>query len=305
MTASPPISRLLDKLSAPAIHTPELWQDAIISYKRMTRQQEERANRALTYTEPTALAFLSDTHFGNPATDHAAALQDAYLIRDTPGMRAIFHGDGIDNWIPGKLQGLQRGQSVPFANELALFKEWLTILLPKLDVVVSGNHDLWTLKTSGLDLIPALIPTHKMIYDRYQAYIRLTVGASQRRLFVRHKWRGNSIYNPTHGLEVGYERMGYEYDIAVGGHTHIGTLFRDFIRMGERRIAVLTGTYKHYDAFGEEIGFAPTAHNGCGAIVFHPDGRMLVTSDLATARDVLYLWRLQYAKRQEQRDLRG
>src|SRR5690606_28868504 len=48
---------------------------------------------------PIALANLSDMHIGNAGTDHRRMLEDARLIQKTPGMYAVFGGDGVDNFI--------------------------------------------------------------------------------------------------------------------------------------------------------------------------------------------------------------
>ena len=230
--------------------------------------------------ESFAIVFLSDLHIGNAATDYENLRRDAEIIRTTDNMYAFFHGDGIDNWIVGKLQSLQRGQSIPFDSEMALFQAWITTIQPKLIGVVAGNHDNWTKKMAGIDYLKHISPPFAM-YDANEVIFRLLWGSNSKTIAVRHKWRGTSILNPTHGMERASKDI--DADIYVGGHTHIGTLFRDFVVRQRDRIAVLTGTYKVVDSYGDELGLPPPQHSGCGAIVFDPDGSMTVMRNLTEA----------------------
>lgn len=251
-----------------------IW-DAVLAAQRGVRQHEaaKLENAIELPNRPVALAVLSDFHIGSAGTDYESLKRDAEIIRDTPDMYAIFHGDGVDNWIIGKLTALQRGQALDGDAEIELFAAWLDMVAEKLLVVVSGNHDLWTKKAAGIDLIAEQIKDLHCLYDKFQVNFTLEHGANKIVFAVRHKWRFNSIFNATHGLQVGWERGDIDFDIAIGGHTHIGTLFHDFFRHQKRRTAILTGAYKRIDSFASEIGFASTASNGCGALVLHPDGR--------------------------------
>jgi hypothetical protein len=86
---------------------------------------------------------------------------------------------------------------------------------------------------------------------------------------------------------VGWDRGDIDYDWAVGGHTHIGTYCRPFHRHGKRRYAILTGTYKIHDSFGEELNFPSPKDSGCGAMVLHPDGRQWFFEKLHEAAEFL------------------
>lgn len=288
-------------LEAPPLPPAEdVWEKAIRGQKRSEAEQHHRAHRSILLPpEPIGIALTSDTHFGNPACDYLGAKADAELIRDTEGMYAIFNGDGIDNWgAQAKLLQLQRTQAVSYPQEVQLLDEYMKILADKLLVVVSGNHELWTYKAAGIDLLRHCLQIKPMIYEPFHARFDVKWGRGYShvlRFLVRHKWKGYSIFNPTHGLEQGGYRMGEDIDVAVGGHTHIGTLFREFVSYKQKRLAILIGTYKVHDKFGEEVGFAPAYGRGCGALLLHPDGRHLPVYDLQTARDILGYWRSTYS----------
>lgn len=269
----------------------DIWRAAFNAQTQAFEIAERRRNQSITLpNEPVAIAFLSDWHIGSSGTDYKSLRTDCETIRDTDGMYVISHGDNRDNWIVGKLAGIQRGQAINFDAELALEEDVYHILGSKLIVEVSGNHDAWTRKIAGFDRVRELLRSIPCLYDPNQVVFTLQHGAISRRVCVRHKWKGNSIFNSTHAIETSWERMGVDFDWGIGGHTHIGTFCREFIRHGKRRCAILTGAYKLIDGFGEEIGFAPTANTGCGAMVLHPDGREWFFARLSEAAEfVTYL----------------
>ena len=234
--------------------------------------------------EPYGLVFLSDLHFGSPHTDYRQARLDAEVIRDTPGMYAVFHGDGIDNWIIPKMAGLQRGQAVDFDDEWALLRRWLSILGDKLIIVVAGNHDNWTYTLGGIDFLQNLVDP-AIFYDPQQILFTVSSGEHQLRVCVRHKWRGQSILNPTHGMERAARDI--DADVYVGGHTHIATLARQFSVRERDRLALLTGTYKRYDTYARQLGLPPSQHSGAGALVIDPRKGHTFIRDIREAADYL------------------
>jgi hypothetical protein len=251
-----------------------VWEKAIQIQQDTEGIGEKRKEQEIKWNSgPRCIVFMSDIHFGAGGVDYLAAQRDAQTIRDTPGMYGIYHGDGMENFVVPKLAHLNRDQPLSHEESLKLHKDWLDTMGKKLVAVVPGNHDLWSHKLVGIDYVRAHLGNHRCLYHKYDVAFDLRIGAARWIMQVRHKWRFNSVFNATHGLQVGWERGDVDYDIAVGGHTHIGTFFNDFWRHGKRRTAVLTGTYKSlYDPFGEEIGFPHSKDSGCGAIIFYEDG---------------------------------
>lgn len=237
--------------------------------------------------KPIAIAFMSDTHIGSPSVDYAALRKDINIIHDTEGMYVAFHGDIIDNWIVGKLLTKQRDQIVPLKSELDFAKKVLNYVKEKILVVVSGNHDLWTLSSSGIDFIDTVFTDINFIYDTDEVVFDLKLLNNECiRIKIRHKWRGSSRDNPTYGIESSWNQTG-EFDIGVGGHTHIATLARPFIKNGKKRYAVLTGTYKVDDEYPRELGLSKSYGLGSAAIVIFPDGDMIHFDSLTLAADYL------------------
>ena len=266
----------------------ELWAQAFKAQVRAEERARRKAHQTITIPEPDrpfALAYLSDLHIGDPGTDYRALRADAELVRDTPRLWCGYHGDGINNWIVGKLAALERNEIVPFDAEIALFADWLRMVGPSLLWVVAGNHDNWTRKIAGIDLLRGLLDGVRVLYDSFEVCFRLVYGERVLRYKVRHKWRYNSVFNATHSIEVGWQRGDTDFDIGVGGHTHAGTVCRPFWRHGRDRYAVLTGAYT-VSEYGRELGYAETMHSGSGAHVFWGDG-LTFCHDLQSAVELL------------------
>ena len=265
----------------------DLWGRAYRIQERHERQEAKRREQHIYIPGGRAFgwAWLSDLHFGGDS-DYRQMRADAELIRDTDRMWCAFNGDGLNNWIVGKLAHLQRGQSLSLDDEWQLFRSFLQIIRGKLKVVALGNHELWTLVLGGVNPIREEMAGYHVLFDEYEVAYRLHLSGASWLVKQRHQWRGSSVFNPTHGIEVGWQRGGCEFDIGVGGHTHIGTVCRPFFRHGVKKYAVLIGTYST-NGYGRQLGLAPTVGTGCGAMVFQADGRSTFFDDLHTAAQFL------------------
>jgi len=265
----------------------DLWHRAERIQDRHERMEAKRREQHITITGKQAFgwAWLSDLHFGG-TTDYRQIRADAELIRDTPRMWCAFNGDGLNNWIVQKLGHLQRGHSLSLDDEWQLFLSFLRMVKAKLKVVALGNHELWSLVLGGVDPVRNAVADYQVLYDEYEVTYRLHLGDASWLVKQRHQWRGSSVFNPTHGIEVGWQRGSCEFDIGVGGHTHIGTTCRPFFRHGVKKYAVLIGTYSQ-NGYGRQLGMAPTVGSGCGAMIFQNDGKVTFFEDLQTAGEFL------------------
>ena len=254
-----------------------LWQLAIKQQRRMEERARLRLDQSVTIKDdlPFGVAFFSDLHMGNPSTDYHQAREDATVVGETDGLYGSFHGDGIDSWIIGRLQANQRNQIVGYEGEKQLFFNWLDLIGPEnLLWFIPGNHDLWGHKEAGIDIFRERLRGTKVLYGRHEVFLTVKQGGASWKILARHKWRGSSVFNDTHGIEVSWERRGLDFDIGIGGHTHRATLCREFIRQGKKRLAILTGTYKVDGDYGRELGYAEPSGLGCGAVIFFPNGDM-------------------------------
>jgi len=265
----------------------ELWDRVLREQEKVERLELMRQAQSITVKAPCGITLLNDLHIGNAGTNYKAIRRDAQIIRDTPDLWAAMTGDGVDNWIIGKLQALQRNQVVNYDSEWLLFFDWLDMLRDKFIFIVSGNHENWTYKIANVDRVKDHMKGVPVLYDRDEVIFSLFVGKKEWKVKARHKWRGNSVFNPTHGIEVSWERTGFDFDIGIGAHTHIGTVCRPFLRHGRRMYAILVSTYKTHDTFGRAIGFSSPYNLGSGVMVFDQNGSMTFFEDIKRGAEYL------------------
>ena len=286
------------EMIGPTPETPDVDEDvvyrAVLAAQAGLRRRQDLRDRArITFPDdkPVALVFISDIHFGARGTDYTAAFADAEIIANTNGMYGIFHGDGIDNFIPNKLAQARRGAPITLDEEWALFKIWLEKLGGKLIVAVAGNHDNWTRLLGGVDFLKGILPK-RVLYDRDELFVRVTLGGFEWKLLIRHKTRFNSVYNPLHGIKQTVRFHRHDPDIAVAGHVHRGAVHEVWYHQGARRLAILTGTYKTEDEYARQEGF--TSGGGRGntvSVILMPDGSSVALDDLSMAARMLKLLR--------------
>lgn len=278
-----------------------LWDRALNEIQPSAEaKQALRANqRARHIPTPSMLVLLSDIHFGASGSDYRGARAVADLIHDTEDCYCIYYGDGLENYVVPKLDHINRDQPFTHDEALSLHLDWCKRIGPKLLAACPGNHELWSHKLVGWDVLrdcllracpdPALSP----LYHKYEIAFELPCGDTVHKFLMRHKVKYTSVFNETHGMQVAWERGDYNFDFVVSGHTHRGTYFHDFHRHGARRWACLTGTFKQYDPFGEECGFPKPKDSGCGALVFGHDGKAEAFRDVEMAAEFLaYLKRI-------------
>ena len=268
----------------------EVLKTLVTRQKRAEKKRKRRHEQVVTLPgrKPVALAILSDLHLGNANVDYKAIKADAELIRDTDGLYACACGDYHDNWV-GKLVWVANDQPVTLENELALVQWWLDTLGEKLVAAVAGNHESRTKRAAGFDHMKLLMRGANHLYDADEIPFTLKLGRSEWGVKVRHKWRGNSMYNESHGMERDLRFGLGDWDIAMQGHVHRGTIFRESYddREEKAKLTCQIGTYEFSDRYAMQLGFAQRPQSGCGAILFYPDGRYQPFRDLETAADFL------------------
>ena len=257
--------------------------------ERALEKTEAQSNQSITInSDAFALVILSDVH-GGAKSDYAQIETDIKMIRDTPDMYCILAGDLTDNFIIGKLQSLQKFQSTTFDDEIRFIEWFIGVLESSLIAFVSGNHDGWTRKVSAYDHLRKLLKNTPCLFDNNEVRFKLKYSNYSEDWLVRHKMKWSSIFNPTHGGEVMWERGEKPFDVVVSGHTHIGSLYREFVKHDKKRSSILLGTYKLRDEFQVECGFGRThsGSRGSAALVYDQQGNKHWCDNIPMAVDLL------------------
>jgi len=266
----------------------QVWNRVFEAQAATVERERVRATQSIAMPSgPFGIVYWSDWHVGDPYCDYRQLKTDAETIRDTPGMYAIHVGDGWNNWIVGKLQQLQRGEPIPFDAEVALFCDVVNMVAGKWLVAIPGNHANWTRLLAGIDQVRQAFSSARVLYDPYEVVFTLKYGSDSLVFKARHQWRWSSVFNSTHGIEASWQRGDTDFDIGIGGHTHIGTYCRPFARHGRKRWAVLVGTYKVGGDFGRELGLPRPVGRGAGAHIFREGYPPLFIEDVQTAAEIL------------------
>jgi hypothetical protein len=249
------------------------------------RKQSQR----LSFTSPRiCLAFVADQHIGSPGTDIERVFAEAEIIASMPNTRAVCVGDTLDNYIVPKLQHLNFNNRIAITDQWVMAEEYVKRLRPL--AWVNGNHDGdWTMNTTGMDHLRRMIALHApdAIYDADDCRIAVSVAGVEFPTRIRHKWRGNSIYNPTHGIERS-QKWDQDFVLGVGAHTHQCGVARQFSAGGKHGLAVLCGSYKIHDTYAVELGLPKPNGSTAMAVLFDAETESMTGFDnLEAAREYM------------------
>ena len=259
--------------------TPEEKIDVEDVYRRSKRAFENKReliqrkqNQSITFGEQEiCICFGGDEHIGNKGTDIERMFDEAQIIAETPNMYAWKMGDLVDNFIIGYLIAKNEQAPIEVKEQWALAKEYLQMHGNSIIAAVGGNHDAWTQLTAFIDHNRDIMPKG-ILYDPDEIKADVKVGDASFPVWARHKWRGNSIYNATHGQERAARFDNPDFTIYAGAHVHKGCFFREFNLKQERKAAVLSGTYKLYDDYQRKKGFKQSDKSTVCPVIFRPDG---------------------------------
>ena len=249
----------------------EVYRRACEEWNKTRRWIEKGQSQELEFSHgPVALAFVADAHCGASGVDYPRLFAEAELIRETPGMYAGTVGDLVDSFIvSARFVRLRIGMRLSVPDEWALARRYLRVLGPKLKISVTGNHDDWMLALSGInyfdDVLREVAP--ECLHAVAEARLTVKVGSVSWPGRIRHKWRGSSIYNETHGIERA-AKWDQDFEWAVGAHTHRGGVCRSFTHAGQGALGIMCGTYKRVDDFAIQGGFPKSGNSTAVAIVF-------------------------------------
>jgi hypothetical protein len=255
------------------------------AYTTRRAKADRRDNQSLRYEYgPVCLFLAGDLHIGSTGTDYGRIQGLFDLLATTPGGRLVCLGDVADNMVIGKLLRERMHTAFSMEEEWAAVDYALATLAPYLDVVVGGNHDAWTRMVAGFDRLRMALPD-SCLYDPDEIKATVRVGSAEWRPWLRHQFKGRSIYNPLHAEMRAVRFDDPSRDILASGHTHPGVVIIDEPIHARRVLHVKVGAFKKLDSYARRLGFARPTLDDVAAVVLDEDGsRQAFASADAAAR---------------------
>lgn len=280
--------------------TPEAaWNKLEIANEKSKAFEALRSNQQIEFpNEPMGLVILSDQHIGGSGADTQRMKYDAQVVANTPNMHAVLTGDAINNFIVSKLNHARAMDALRVDEQWQALKHYLGFFLDsngksKIVASLSGNHEQWTTKIAGFDMLRGLMPEH-VLYDTDEINTKIKVGGFDSSWLFRHKTRYNSLYNVLHGAKQTVRMNNSDApDVIVAAHIHRGAVYEQFYHNGQKKLGLLTGTYKVTDPYSRESGFGGGGKGNCLTVVITPDGQMQPFDDVKLAADFLEFQRMR------------
>lgn len=275
------------------INIAQLWADAEGINNRLIEYHKNLPyfDVEIRDSKPISISFLSDQHIApNSPCDLEKMHKDAELIATIDGAYAILGGDGVDNHIKHRAATLH--QRTPPGTQWQLYDYYLSLFKDSILVMVSGNHDDWTMDFAGIDMVGTLAKKNKLHYAPDAAYVNLSLNGQPYLVAMRHQYRFNSQLNLGHTVKRWYDQGEVPFDVGCVGHHHEAH-FELFYRHGLDRLALRPGSYQIHSTYARRYGFnyskpvSPT-------VVFWPDRReMMAFKDVHQGVEYLSFLRKQ------------
>jgi len=244
-------------------------------FRERVEGEKRHVEISIETKKPIAIAFLSDLHIGNAGIDYELLKETGRIIKEHPLAYCITAGDITDSLF------FDYGEEILNMQEQYVYMHKLLSWIGSDNILagIVGNHESWARKSGVTNYIEFSNHTQRPLL-RGVSFVDLTVGKIPYRLMMAHRFRGESMYNPTH-QESRANRELQGADIIMAGHTHKpgeSVIYQPEYGGGARKVALVNGkTFKKLDAYGKDQGYTPiTAEQlGCNWIVLNHDRKMV------------------------------
>jgi UDP-2,3-diacylglucosamine pyrophosphatase LpxH len=258
----------------------EVW-DRLAAHHRGTRDRHEDSSTHTVHCGdgPVGVFLMGDVHVGSPATDYDRLRWVTEQVnREDIDLYCAQIGDLMDAMVLSWARHALANQRSSIPEQCSAAAWWLASVRDRMVGLVSGNHDAWSAKQVGVNLLDHVLAqagAHTVAYHPIELTVYLEVGKHTYSIRLRHKVRGQSMYNPAHGVgrHVRFN-LRDEVDVLVAGHTHRSGVQRISHQSGST-YACQVGTYKReeLDSYAATEGFAPENRSPEMLAVFEPDER--------------------------------
>jgi hypothetical protein len=285
--STPPLPEIIGAGPDVDVDIEAIKQEASRRFRDKARRAAQKDKQRIVFGHgPVCIIFGGDQHIGNQGSDIDRMFEEQEMIRSVPGSYFWQMGDVVDQFILGRLISENWKPSTPIPEQWWIAEDYIKGFADRLLAVNAGNHDAWAQKASGVDRMRDITP-NGVLYDADTIRATVEVGDKQFRIWSRHKWRGSSMYNMTHGQERGIRFDSPRFDVYVGAHRHTGAVARELIHDGQRKIAIQTGSYKLFDDYADAEGFPKHDASTVCALILNDTGSFFAMSDLRSALEYM------------------
>lgn len=210
---------------------------------------------------PVGIILGGDLHIGSVATDYNRLDWVATQLerKDLP-IYFLQIGDYMDNmfWLAEEV-----AKNGKVSTHVKAATAWTRRIAPKLVGLCGGNHDAWTKRNVGVDILDHVFAKAgvKIPYNPVEMVLDLVLGKVDYRFVLRHQCPGKSQDWPAHGALRWLLRHDthHDADAVVCGHTHSSDHVSRMLH-GKRRHGFQLGAYKRYDGddYAKVKGFPDT-----------------------------------------------
>lgn len=215
-----------------------------------TRQVD--ATVTISDDEPIGIALTADWHVGGWGTDLRLLRDDVNRMADTEGLYVVFLGDAGDNYIGGAPPGAQFEQIIQPEQQYAIAEHFFVKLRKQLLAALEGCHDAWSDKQANHNFIAEITAKIEALNLWHGGTLTVNLGDECYRGHFRHKFRGESQFNPLLPCRRMMEHYGV-VDWAAVAHKHFCAMQQSQME-GQDVLFVRPGSYKVLDNHGQQIG---------------------------------------------------
>lgn len=264
---------------------------ALIKKRNAKRIEHTRAQQwqrvHIPVSGPYGLCWFGDPHLDDPYCDLESFERHATICARTEGMFGVNGGDTLNNWV-GRLKALYADQPVT-AEEGWELADWaLNGLGVRWACWILGNHDVWEMGHRIFDKMN----TNRVLMRDWEAKLTLvSPGGGECKAWVRHDFKGSSIYNELHGQKRAAMFSGGIADIYAAFHRHNFATGQTELESGKMATMIRARGYKECDSYAMHHGFHEQSEGQSVVTVIDPvpgfAPRVSVFRDVAEGADFL------------------
>lgn len=241
----------------------DIWSSMKSRSKKYIEQFKEKSKCKMVIDEKKYILVCptGDSHFGSDGTDYTLAEKDAKLIGNCDHAIAFGAGDTIDNFITGKILDAIINSSTTPKQQIKLLQQYLNFFNGKYILSISGNHENWSKKRTGVDWLNEFMEKNRIAFNQDEMRIYINLNGINYSGKLRHKVKYKSVYNKTHGLKQNQRLQSDEiFDFFISAHVHDAAV-EITNNFGRSQLYLQTSSYKIVDPYSYELGYGFTQFN--------------------------------------------